>query len=71
MTSDNDSRSVRTWIEYVDRYLPEDAKFARLTSDPANLGEEMGRLAIQRALAKLTESGMSGGSTARRSASSE
>jgi hypothetical protein len=50
-----ESRPVRTWIEYVERYLPDDARrLERLEIDPAGMGEQTGRRAIERALARLT-----------------
>jgi hypothetical protein len=56
MPTRNDSRTVGAWVEYVERYLPDDAKrLERLQCpDPAAMGEQAGRRAIERTLAKLT-----------------
>jgi hypothetical protein len=55
MPTHNDSRAVRAWAEYLERYLPEDAERPdRLQlSDPAAMGEQAGRRAIERALSRL------------------
>lgn len=55
MPTHNDSRAVRVWAEYVERYLPDDAKRSDrlLLSDPAAMGEQAGRRAVERALARL------------------
>ena len=55
MPAHGESRPVRTWIEYMERYLPDDAKqHEHLEIDPAGMGEQTGRRAIERALARLT-----------------
>ena len=56
MPTRNDSRGVGDWAEYVERYLPNDAKrLERLQiCDPTAQGEKAGRRAIERTLAKLT-----------------
>jgi hypothetical protein len=58
MPAHNDSGVVRAWIEYVERYLPDDAnQLERLQNpDQVALGEHAGRRAIECAVAKLTDS---------------
>ena len=58
MPAHDNSGVVRAWIEYVERYLPDDIKqLERLQNpDPAALGEHAGRRAIECAVARLTGS---------------
>lgn len=64
MPPHNDERPVRTWKEYIERYLPDEARQLELLEiDPVGMGEKAGRSAIEGALARLTGSaGSSAGS---------
>ena len=59
MAAKKNPRPIRTLGEYIERYLPDDAKkLERLEIDPAGMGEQTGRRAIERALAGLTSSAL-------------
>lgn len=56
----NSPDDVRGWIEYIRRYLPEDAaQWDRLRNADSRLsGEHAGERAIERAVARLIGSGI-------------
>ena len=51
----DDSGTVHTWDEYVERYLPRDAVRWESPNHPVTLGEHVGRQVIEGAVNRLSE----------------